>query len=164
MCSITKFVLWSYFACLLGKAYGFFPQSSVLQVSDFHHVSQESYIKIVINFKISAAVSVPVAVPDRKFFFNYGFQFNYNMPFSPTSFYKPTYWPYARALVEKLDILHEQPNSTTNSHENESITYLTDNKNAHDVSVEKYQSDENRDRRDLSAGELYKSIENTLFE
>lgn len=83
------------------------------------------------------------------------------MPFSPTSFYKPTYWPYGRALVE---ILSDQSNSTTTSHENKTIPHLPDNKNENDVSVEKYRSNENRDRRDLSAGELYKSLENTLLE
>lgn len=86
------------------------------------------------------------------------------MPFSPTSFYKPAYWPYGRALVEQLEILSDQSNSTTSSHENNTIPYSPDNKNEHDVSVDKYQSNENRDRRDLSAGELYTSLENMLLE
>lgn len=107
---------------------------------------------------------MPVTIPDRKYFLSFGFQFNYNMPFSPASFYKPAYWPYARALFEQLEILPDQSNSTTSSHENKTITYFPDSKHDHDISFEKYKSNENRDRRDLSAGELYKSLENTLLE
>lgn len=107
---------------------------------------------------------MPISIPDRKIFINFGFQFNYNMPFSPTSFYKPAYWPYARALAEQLEILSDESNSTTSSYDNKTFNYLPDNKNEHDVSAQKYQLNENRVRRDLSAGELYKSLENTLLE
>lgn len=116
------------------------------------------------RFQIVAAMSWPVDIPDRKFFINLGFQFNYNLPFSPTSFYNPMYFPRSRAFLDdgkslQTTNVNVQLNST--NAENNTTTAAPDDNHSVEDDDNKYGQ---RNRRDMSAGELYASFENTLME
>lgn len=62
--------------------------------------------------QIVFAVSVPIPYknPLRKIFFNSGFQFNYNEPYAPSSFYNPTY--FQDAFTGSRDLPSNAANST----------------------------------------------------
>ncbi|XP_062124799.1 uncharacterized protein LOC133837902 [Drosophila sulfurigaster albostrigata] len=96
----------------------FFPASSVLQVT--------------------SSLSVPVVIPQRKLFWDWGLQMNYNLPAQPSSFYAASIWPDEFERRHKRQLRNETQkymptNGLTNMHPN-----------------------------DLTAGELYESIENML--
>ncbi|KAJ6635894.1 hypothetical protein Bhyg_14480 [Pseudolycoriella hygida] len=100
--------------------------------------------------QIVAAVSWPIVDPDRKAFVNIGFQFNYGLPFTPASFYDPMYWG-KRALSD------DAPKNGTDEAKN--IT----KRNVDTFDMTKYPSELNN-HMDISAGELYKSLETMLVE
>ncbi|XP_034488905.1 uncharacterized protein LOC117792762 [Drosophila innubila] len=95
----------------------FYPSSSVLQ--------------------ITSALSVPVVIPQRKLFWDWGVQMNYEMPAKPSSFYAANIWPGQFERRNKRQLRNETekylPAGLTDMHPN-----------------------------DLTAGELYESIENML--
>lgn len=105
-----------------------------------------------------ACVSWPIPDPDRKAFMNAGFQFNYNMPFDPSSFYNPMYWPSG-----KRDLLDGSiPSNDTHADDikNKTKRYTSD---VDGFDRKKYYS-ELDNQKDISAGELYKSLEALLVE
>lgn len=58
----------------------------------------------IVRFQITFAISWPIEVPDRKLYMNNGFQFNYNVATSPTTFYKPAFFPYdGRSLLGNIE-------------------------------------------------------------
>jgi len=120
----------------------FFPQYTVLQ--------------------IVAAVSWPIVDPDRKAFMNVGFQFNYAMPFQPSSFYDPTYW--RRDLSDDSVEVQKHNNTIRLNGTDDDVKNMTkrdtvDNK----IDGTKYHSELNN-HQDISAGELYRSLESLLVE
>jgi len=109
--------------------------------------------------QIVAAVSWPIVDPDRKAFVNVGFQFNYNMPYTASSFYNPMYW--ARDLS-----VDAQPQNDTETHDNDNDIKNVTKRNIVDADTfdkTKYPSELNNDM-DISAGELYKSLETMLVD
>lgn len=112
----TVFLLVSLIGCH-AKLPLFYPASSVLQ--------------------ITSALSVPVVIPQRKLFWDWGVQMNYEMPAKPSSFYAATIWPgqFERRIKRQLrnETQKYMPAGLRDMHPN-----------------------------DLTAGELYESIENML--
>ncbi|KAH8310910.1 hypothetical protein KR044_003443 [Drosophila immigrans] len=102
-----------------GKMPLFFPASSVLQ--------------------ITSALSVPIVIPQRKIFWDWGVQMNYDMPVNPSSFYAATIWP---DQFERHHHKRELRNETQKYMPANGLTDMHPN--------------------DLTAGELYESIENML--
>ncbi|TDG52206.1 hypothetical protein AWZ03_001487 [Drosophila navojoa] len=88
-------------------------------------------------YQITAAVSVPVVLPPRKIFWDWGVQVNYEVPSNPAKFYAAEIWEDQFARRAKRHLHNEtqkyMPAARTNMHPN-----------------------------DLTAGELYESIENML--
>lgn len=117
----------------------------------FHQITALLWMQFTL-MQVVIAVSWPIPFPhpDRKIFFNIGFQFNYAEPFRPSSFYQPTYWPLGRSATEG----DSADNGTT------AESQSGGEKSARSLSVED-QHPELRGR-DLTAGELYKSIEGNL--
>lgn len=94
----------------------------------------------------------------RKLFFNVGFQFNYGEPFNLRAFYNATY--FANPFTNReLDPANE--NGANNVEDNLDATTMNpefeQESRGFDGTVEKKGSD-------LTAAQLYESIENTLFE
>jgi len=44
-------------------------------------------------YQVTSSLSVPVVIPDRKLFWDWGIQMNYALPAQPSSFYAATIWP-----------------------------------------------------------------------
>ncbi|XP_017874370.1 PREDICTED: uncharacterized protein LOC108621507 [Drosophila arizonae] len=88
-------------------------------------------------YQITAALSVPVVLPPRKIFWDWGVQVNYELPSNPAKFYAAQIWEDQFARRAKRHLHNEtqkyMPAAWTNMHPN-----------------------------DLTAGELYESIENML--
>ncbi|KAG4065106.1 hypothetical protein HA402_007503 [Bradysia odoriphaga] len=116
--------------------------------------------------KIVAAVSWPIVDPDRKAFVNIGFQFNYNMPFAPSSFYDPMYWRnLGRSTKTELSVDTKATKNGTETHGTDEVKNVTKRYVA-DIDTydrTKYQG-ELHNQLDISAGELYKSVETMLVE
>ncbi|KAM8705709.1 hypothetical protein ACLKA7_010069 [Drosophila subpalustris] len=88
-------------------------------------------------YQITSALSVPIVIPERKIFWDWGVQMNYDMPAKPSSFYAATIWPDQFERRSKRQL------------RNETLKYMPAGlKNMHP--------------NDLTAGELYESIENML--
>lgn len=81
---------------------------------------------------------IPYKNPLRKLFFNVGFQFNYGEPFALSNFYNATYFPNALSGRE----------IKSNDGDNEGRVLSNTNELM---------------GRDLTAAQLYESIENNLF-
>lgn len=89
-------------------------------------------------YQITAALSVPIVLPPRKIFWDWGLQVNYALPSNPASFYAAAIWEDQFARRDRRH-LH-----------NETQKYMpVDLKDMHP--------------NDLTAGELYESIENMLM-
>lgn len=120
-------------------------------------------------FQIVAAISWPVEIPDRKFFITMGFQFNYDLPFDLATFYKPPRIALGREIKDSsipnnrtdVELNHFNKTKRSTKHDEVSTTTEKDLK----LKVEKYCKDEeHRSKRDMSAGELYTSFEQTFIE
>ncbi len=111
--------------------------------------------------QIVAAVSWPIVDPDRKAFVNVGFQFNYNTPFTPSSFYDPMYW---RSSKRDLSVDAKLQNDTE-IHEANDVKNVS---KRHIVPTDTYDRSKYHsaldNQLDISAGELYKSLETILVE
>lgn len=131
-----------------------FPPLPSLLITNGTLTTQNQFISFHYT-KIVAAVSWPIVDPDHKAFVNVGFQFNYNMPYTPSSFYDPMYW--RRALPNDA-----KPQNETGSDDAKNIT----KRQINDVETHekpKYHSELDNEM-DISAGELYKSWESFLVE
>lgn len=98
---------------------------------------------------------------------NIGFQFNYNMPFALSSFYNPAFIAHSRALedISKVDNSSNVNHFNKTKSKNEEVSFT--DKNSVELNVDKYAAkhdEEQRSKRDMSAGELYTSFEQTLLE
>lgn len=105
---------------------------------------------------------IPYKNPLRKLFFNLGFQFNYAEPFRPSNFYNATYFqnPFGGSRDLKDSLL------PTNSAEvNSTVDVLTTeiDQSSRDESRSFYGSNE-LVGSDLTAAQLYESIENNIAE
>ncbi|XP_030572164.1 uncharacterized protein LOC115770867 [Drosophila novamexicana] len=89
-------------------------------------------------YQVTAALSVPIVIPQRKLFWDWGLQMNYAMPSKPSSFYAAAIWPDEFARRDKRQL------------RNETQKYMPVDLN-------------NMHPSDLTAGELYMSIENMLI-
>lgn len=122
-----------------------------------------SHVDVTIyHTKVVAAVSWPIVDPDRKAFVNIGFQFNYNMPFKPSSFYDPMYW---RSLGRSAASDDTGVQNATEIHGADAVKNVTKRYVA-DIDAfdtTKYHS-ALHNQLDISAGELYKSLETMLVE
>ena len=89
--------------------------------------------------QITAAVSVPVDLShDRKFFFDWGFQQNYDLPWNSSNFYNVPIWPGLKTDKFKRSLSNE-------------------------VNYDKYgNKGDGIHPNDFSAGEFYEAIENLL--
>ncbi|KAH8414057.1 hypothetical protein KR222_003771 [Zaprionus bogoriensis] len=90
-------------------------------------------------YQITAALSVPVVIPQRKLFWDWGIQMNYNMPSKPSSFYAASIWPDEFARRDRRQL------------RNETQKYLSGPL-----------ADHHMHPSDLTAGELYESLESML--
>lgn len=99
--------------------------------------------------KVVCCVSWPIPYknPLRKLFFNVGFQFNYGEPFRPSNFYNATY--FQNPFGGSRDLKDETSNSTAAESVGEPRSL--------DGSNEIVGSD-------LTAGQLYESIEDNFKE
>ncbi|XP_016944497.4 uncharacterized protein [Drosophila suzukii] len=88
-------------------------------------------------YQVTSSLSVPVVIPDRKLFWDWGIQMNYALPAQPSSFYAATIWPdeFSRRGRRHL--------------RNETAKYLPGGVSTIHPS-------------DFTAGELYESLENML--
>ncbi|XP_017046800.1 uncharacterized protein LOC108091926 [Drosophila ficusphila] len=89
-------------------------------------------------YQITSSLSVPVVIPDRKLFWDWGLQMNYNLPAQPSSFYNATIWADELSRRAKREL------------RNETAKYLPGGKTTMHPS-------------DFTAGELYESLENMLI-
>ncbi|EDX14222.1 GD18294 [Drosophila simulans] len=90
-------------------------------------------------YQITSSLSVPVVIPDRKLFWDWGLQMNYALPAQPSSFYAATIWPDEFSRRGKRHLW------------NETAKYLPEGVSAMHPS-------------DFTAGELYESLENMLIQ
>ncbi|XP_017091682.2 uncharacterized protein [Drosophila bipectinata] len=88
-------------------------------------------------YQVTSSLSVPVVIPDRKLFWDWGLQMNYAFPSQPSSFYAATIWPDEFSRRGKRHLRNETekylPGGVKSMHPN-----------------------------DFTAGELYESLENML--
>lgn len=100
---------------------------------------------------------IPYKNPQRKLFFNTGFQFNYGEPFSPSSFYNATYYQNildGRHHVDDNFLSTEIfANATKSTNDMQSARFV-------ERSVDSEQSD--LTGSDLTASQLYKIIEDNI--
>lgn len=117
----------------------FFPQYSVMQASLVQSIVT---CNLAISFRtrtqINAAISFPIAIPDRKMYLNVGYQFNYGTPFALSNFIKP---PYVQNYLKERQFGDEQITATNASEHKE--------RRAVDVSLADM---------DITAGELYNTL------
>ncbi|KAH8384169.1 hypothetical protein KR009_012336 [Drosophila setifemur] len=88
-------------------------------------------------YQVTSSLSVPVVIPDRKLFWDWGLQMNYAFASKPSSFYAATIWPDEFSRRGKRQL------------RNETAKYLPDGVSSMHPS-------------DFSAGELYESLEHML--
>lgn len=112
---------------------------------------------------------IPYKNPQRKLFFNTGFQFNYAEPFSLSSFYNATYYQNILGGRHNLDDNFLSSDFSTKSNEHKAIdvnaTQHTDgmqNKRLVERSIGSEQND--LIGSDLTAAQLYHSIEENIKE
>lgn len=122
--------------------------------------------KICLNsIQITVAISWPIPYknPARKIFWNIGFQFNYNEPFLPSNFYRPPFFqnPFtgARSQADQSQlndtIIADFSNETTTMHTDAMRMSDEHAIQARDVARQ-------ITGRDVTAGELYNSIEDHM--
>ncbi|XP_034664492.1 uncharacterized protein LOC117898912 [Drosophila subobscura] len=88
-------------------------------------------------YQITSSLSVPVVIPDRKLFWDWGLQMNYALPNKPASFYAATIWPDEFSRRGKRQL------------RNETSKYVP-------------QGSSDMHPSDFTAGELYESLESML--
>ncbi|XP_022211858.2 uncharacterized protein LOC111067115 [Drosophila obscura] len=90
-------------------------------------------------YQVTSSLSVPVVIPGRKLFWDWGLQMNYAFPSKPASFYAATIWPdeFSRRGRRQL--------------RNETGKYMPQGQAATDMHPS-----------DFTAGELYESLESML--
>ncbi|XP_026839946.1 uncharacterized protein LOC6592129 [Drosophila persimilis] len=89
-------------------------------------------------YQVTSSLSVPVVIPDRKLFWDWGLQMNYAFPNKPASFYAATIWPDEFSRRGKRHV------------RNETTKYMP-----HGSTTDMHPSD-------FTAGELYESLESML--
>lgn len=148
-----------------------FPQYTVMQVSFISLLLGVKKIltirlSLLITSKIVAAVSWPIVDPDRKAFVNVGFQFNYNMPFTPSSFYDPMYWrSLGRSTKDELSVDTKAGNATEIHERDNDVKNVTKRYVADLDTYDRTKYHSALDNQlDISAGELYRSVETMLVE
>ncbi|KAH8336355.1 uncharacterized protein [Drosophila kikkawai] len=92
-------------------------------------------------YQITSSLSVPVVIPDRKLFWDWGLQMNYALPAQPSSFYAATIWPDEFSRRGKRQL------------RNETAKYLP---------AEGRRGVTSMHPSDFTAGELYESLESML--
>lgn len=88
-------------------------------------------------YQVTASLSVPIVLPYRKLFWDWGLQMNYDVPSKPSSFYDATIWADEFARRDKRQL------------RNETQKYLNPMLG-------------NMHPGDFTAGELYESVESML--
>lgn len=103
-----------------------------------------SDIKIITVLQVVCCVSWPIPFkdPQRKLFFNIGFQSNYGLPFQLSTFTSPPFFPPNNKRSNEGS---DQPNATEEAK-------VRERKSATDTAS----------GRDVSAGEFYESIEENI--
>ncbi|XP_017844908.1 uncharacterized protein LOC108601519 [Drosophila busckii] len=91
-------------------------------------------------YQITACFSAPVVIPQRKLFWDWGMQMNYNLPFQPSSFYASKIWE------DQFDRRHSRQQRQLQQQQQK---YLP-------------QASGDVHPSDLTAGELYESMEHML--
>lgn len=107
-----------------------------------------------------------------------GFQFNYMMPFNFTTLWSPTYWSGGlRSIQRDVEINTNNNTLTESNHKNNKNTKIKksrkNNRKRKIKSKDKNHRQEksinveeenylNNDKKDMSAGEIYKIVENNL--
>lgn len=101
---------------------------------------------------IAVSWPIPYKNPLRKLFFNIGFQFNYGEPFRLSSFYNATYF--------------QNPFTDRKLETNTDDELTTENSNVDELHEQSRGFGETNERKgsDLTAAQLYESIENNIFE
>lgn len=89
-------------------------------------------------YQITASLSVPIVLPHRKLFWDWGLQINYDVPSKPSSFYDASIWEDEFARRDKRQL------------RNETNKYLPSPRMG------------NMHPGDITAGELYESVESML--
>jgi hypothetical protein len=92
----------------------------------------------ILQFSFAVVIPLDMPVKTRRGNMNFGIQCNYDLPWNSTYFYKPMYYE-----MNKRSFDHEIHDNVTTKGNNENVV--------------------SRVKKDLTAGELYSSIEN-LFE
>lgn len=112
---------------------------------------------------------IPYKNPQRKLFFNTGFQFNYGEPFSLSSFYNATYFQNTLDGRQNLDdnILSSEIFAKSSEHKTVDVNdtqFTNDSQSKRFVerSIDSSQSD--LIGSDLTAAQLYQSIEDNIAE
>lgn len=124
------------------------------------------YVRLncIIFLKVVCAISWPIPYknPMRKLFFNVGFQFNYNEPFSPANFYNATYF---QNIFNGRELRGESDSSDNVTMANNINEDSIDDVNKKDVKSRSLDEDQNQlVGRDLTAAQLYESIEDNFSE
>lgn len=88
-------------------------------------------------YQVTASLSVPIVLPYRKLFWDWGLQMNYDVPSKPSSFYDATIWADEFARRDKRQLRNE-----TQKYVNPMLGSLHPG--------------------DFTAGELYESVESML--
>lgn len=114
---------------------------------------------------------IPYKNPLRKLFFNTGFQFNYGEPFSLSSFYNATYFQNNfdgrhrsdnNVLFSGISSIKDKKHKATNF--NGTQPNIDDKQNRHFVERSGDSEENNIIGSDLTAAQLYESIENSIKE
>lgn len=124
---------------------------------------------------MTVAVSwpIPYKSPDRKIFFNTGFQFNYGEPFLPSNFYRPTYFQSAFSRSIDDPELNKVDGSNATRTVSGNQTEIQNSTLAENERKDKLLGNHAEGRlhvreakeivgQDLTAGELYNGIEENI--
>lgn len=130
------------------------------------------------QYKVVFAVSWPIPYknPMRKLFFNIGFQFNYGEPFALSSFYNATYFqnPFENRAADSSPMHDEnsenEPEDKTeystiaNEAETTTEAFRETTKHSRNGYQRSFQNGKDKFNSDLTAAQLYESIEHNLFQ
>ena len=96
-------------------------------------------------------------IPGRKVYFNMVFQFSYATPFNLKSFYNPPIFSNGGRNIQGVaNFTDNNLNTTLDTMENKNISPINEKRN--------HEDDVKKKKRDISAGEFYKSLESTVFQ
>ncbi|EDW83400.2 uncharacterized protein Dwil_GK22826 [Drosophila willistoni] len=108
----------------------------------FHSISAEwpLFFPASSVYQVTSSLSVPVVIPGRKLFWDWGLQMNYAFPAKPSAFYAATIWPDEFSRRQRRHLINETSKYTPSSSISSSTMHPSD----------------------FTAGELYENLENML--